>query len=202
MRDTEPEAWRHIRSGLLRAWCATGVAFMSLGAHAEVVEQLDYAYYPVNATPSLSLREAINAASPIRENGQIFHGLTRWNVSWRIRWWEEADGRCRIISATVTLQSRITLPRLSGANAPQQTTFDSYIKALRIHELGHHQIGVDAARAVENAILSQPEAPRCTVLEERVNAAGRAKLNEYGPKNVEYDRQTSYGKTQGAWLRQ
>lgn len=48
--------------------------------YAEVTERLDYIDYPATVDAQLPLNVILNKASPIRENGNVFHGYTKWWV--------------------------------------------------------------------------------------------------------------------------
>ncbi|MFT3736333.1 MAG: DUF922 domain-containing protein [Rhodocyclaceae bacterium] len=185
-----------------RLFAVALISLASTAARAEVLEELAYNYYTAVATAGQPLYAAVDSASPIRENGKVFHGHTRWNVSWHFQWWAEADGRCRVTSATVVLKSVIRLPLLRADTPLRQQLFDRYLEALRKHELGHHQIGLDAARAIEQDILAQPEMRTCKLLEQTIDQHATDLLVRFSSRNLTYDQQTEHGKTQGAWLNQ
>jgi predicted secreted Zn-dependent protease len=169
-------------------------------ASAEVSESLDYIYYTANADASHSLLSVLNTASPIKINNRIFHGLTKWYVKWNYRWFEQPDGRCKITKVTIKYTSSIQLPELTGANSTQQQAFNNYLTALRTHELGHYDIGKQAADVIDSGIASLPEMSSCTELETAANGLGYQTLDEYRAKEKQYDANTGHGKTQGAWL--
>ncbi|NTV14747.1 MAG: DUF922 domain-containing Zn-dependent protease [Desulfobulbaceae bacterium] len=50
--------------------------------------------YQVQAANNQSLLAALNAASPIREDGEVFHGYTEWNITWRFVWRHGSNGAC------------------------------------------------------------------------------------------------------------
>ena len=56
------------------------------------------------------------------------------------------DGRCKVAEVRVELHGEMMLPRLVGGTRAQQEKFDSYLVRLREHELGHYEIGREAAR--------------------------------------------------------
>lgn len=82
----------------------------------------------------------------------------------------------------------------------QREQFDKYLSALRIHELGHYNIGKDAATAIDGKIASLPEMSHCNDLEITANNIGNQTLREYMEKELSYDTTTAYGRSQGAWL--
>lgn len=169
-------------------------------AHAEVQEEHVRRPYPVHALSDEPLRLALNRATPIRVAGRTFDGYTRWNVRWNYRWWRDASGRCAMTRVTVSLRTEVQLPELLTATEAQRAMFDRYIAALDRHEQGHVQIGRDAARAVQQALASLPEAPDCPTLESRADALGNRLVAEYADREREYDRTTRHGATQGARL--
>ena len=167
---------------------------------AAVVETLEYVDYIAIANPPRSLLSTLNAASPLRENGQVLHGQTDWHVTWNFRWFEGPDGRCRITTVTTALTGRITLPRLVGATSTQRGQFDRYLSALRVHELGHYGFGEEAAAEIDREILSLPEMSSCKTLESAASDLRDRMLNEYQEREIRYDAATAHGRSQGTWL--
>jgi predicted secreted Zn-dependent protease len=167
---------------------------------AQVSESLVYTYYTANADTSRSLLSVLNKASPIKINNRTFHGLTKWYVKWNYHWFEQPNGRCKITTVTTKYTSSIQLPELVGANSAQEQTFNNYLTALRTHELGHYDIGKQAADVIDSGIASLPEMSSCKELETAANDLGYQTLDEYKAKEKQYDADTGHGKTQGAWL--
>jgi predicted secreted Zn-dependent protease len=176
------------------------LGFLSQNAFAEVIERLDHRYYDVHIAANQSLVSALNQASPIQYKGKVYHGYTKWNVRWKFRWSSDDNGMCRIISSTTTIQGTILLPRLASATQAQKSQFDAYVTSLLEHELGHYQIGKEAAQAIDKQILSYPTASECRALEKAVNSGAHQTLEEYQETERQYDIVTMHGKTQGAWL--
>jgi predicted secreted Zn-dependent protease len=173
---------------------------ISQASNAVVKETLDYSYYTAQGNPSVSLRAILNAVSPIRENGKSFHGYTKWYVKWHFWWFEKPDGRCKITKVDTRLTATITLPDLVGAESVQQNQFDTFISALKVHELGHYDIGKQVATLIDEKIQALPEMSSCKVLESTANDIGYQILDEYKAIEQQYDVSTNHGKTQGAWL--
>lgn len=189
----------------VRRTAALGMACLAaalgaLGAQAAVVEEHAERTYAVYAEPSDTLRQALNAATPIRVGDQLFHGHTRWNVRWTFRWWREASGRCRITEVTTRLRAEVQLPELRRATPEQRALFDRYLRALSRHEQGHVQFGRDAAHAIDEGIARLSAAPDCPTLEREANALGHRLLREHADREKAYDRDTRHGASQGARL--
>lgn len=167
-------------------------------ARAEVAESLDYIDYRADPRRGQGLREALDAATPVRPNGKIFHGNTQWHIRWSLRWWREANGRCRITSNTTTLDLDITLPQLGSGSSDLRQRFQRYRTALHAHELGHARIARAAAAEIDRAILDLPEMASCTALEAAANRVAYALLADATRAQNAYDRATEHGRLEGA----
>ena len=182
-------------------WAAAAALLAaSAPSWAVVTEEFTHKPYAVRAQPDQSLRQAINAATPITVDGRRFHGYTRWNVRWTFRWWREPSGRCTLTEVSTRLRVELQLPDLQGATPNQQAEFDRYLPALSQHEQGHVQFGRDAARAIDQGIAQLPAEPECATLERRANALGHRVLRDYVEREKLYDVNTGHGATQGAKL--
>lgn len=173
---------------------------LPLPALADLEVALSYRYYGVGQQAGIPLLQALDRATPIRENGQTFHGYTQWNIQWRYRWHQQPDGRCRLTQNTTTLSAQITLPELRQAEPATQRAFAPYFEALRLHELGHVDLARIAARKIDTGVLALPEMGSCEQLEQNTNQLGLQLLEQARQANREYDRATGHGRTQGAWL--
>lgn len=169
-------------------------------AHAEVTEKLSFLSYQVRVLPGQSLLQALNRTSPIRKGGEIFHGFTHWQVKWRFNWQTGQDGRCRVTQVNTDVVTEITLPEALEMPPDAATRFASFLKALRAHELGHRQVGLEAAQAIDQALLNMPAQDNCRILEHSANQLGHQIIARHQAKDVDYDSRTGHGKTQGASL--
>ena len=112
----------------------------------------------MHARPGQTLREALNAATPITSGGQRFHGYTHWNVRWNF-WWQQDTRRplphhAREHPAAVAHPDARTA-RHGGADGGQ---FCALPPALRQHELGHVESAA-VAQAIDRGIAALPLAP-------------------------------------------
>ncbi len=180
--------------------CLLSLSFAAVPAAAEVVRSLEVKTYDVPYRADLSLRKTIRSASPIPHGGKIFHGFTRWHVNWQLWWNNTSDGRCAIHRTKVSVTGVITLPVLQGAPDDVRQTFDRYVTALRRHEMGHYQFALNAAEQIDRQILALPPQATCTLLESTANGIGRRILDEAIREEIEYDRRTRHGQTEGVTL--
>lgn len=171
---------------------------LSLPAVAEVTETLNYKTYTAEHKAGTSLLETLNATSPIRQDGKVFHGHTSWNVQWRYRWNEGPNGRCALTENKTTVSAEITLPLLVSSDAKAKLEFSSYSESLLRHELGHLEIAQAVAKRIDERILSLPPMNSCALLEQTANQLGQRLLEEAGQEERNYDLTTGHGRTQGA----
>ena len=129
---------------------------------------------------------------------QVFDGHTRWYVTWRYRY-NNFGNTCAITSVATRVTVTIALPKWDGEIAAVNDTrskWSRFLAALELHEQGHRQLGIDAAKDIDRAISGMRG--RCDTLEARVSEAGNAILNKYRQFELDYDRDTDHGATQGA----
>ncbi|PXX42696.1 DUF922 domain-containing protein [Undibacterium pigrum] len=170
-------------------------------ARAEVTETVNYVKYPVRHEAGTSLLKALDAASIHPEGDKKHHGHTSWDIQWRYTYDKTSDLRtCKVKSIIVTLKATITLPELSSKDDKVIAQFNNYLPALKKHELGHLQIAQEAAKKIDQGLLAQAALPSCDILKTVLNAQGMALTEEAKTQSVQYDAQTRYGKTQGAYL--
>jgi len=169
-------------------------------AAAEISESLRFKYYAAEHRPGSTLLAALNAGSPIRHEGKIFHGYTAWTVRWQFRWWEERDGRCRLTENHTRLAVEITLPKLSTTEVAARTAFNRYLTALQAHEMEHAKIARKAAERIDRGILQLPAMVSCRALEVAANNLGQRLLQEAVAEEKRMDQQTGHGSRQGAIL--
>ena len=132
--------------------------------------------------------------------GRRFDGYTRWYVSWRYQY-SNSGGSCAIASVTTSVKVTMTLPRWSnesGGNSATRQQWARYLAALEQHEQGHRRHGVEAAHEVDRAIAAMPPAGSCDALGANANALGTSILRKYNQLDLDYDRDTQHGATQGA----
>ncbi len=185
--------------------CRTAaVVLAALGAagfgHAGVSEQVEHRYYDVDQRPGETLLSALNTASPVRGGGRTVHAYTAWNVRWQFRWSAAPGGTCRITSVATRLAVTMTLPRLRSTDALAAADFRRYYPALLLHEDGHRNLARGVAQEIDRRIENLPPMERCADLEREANRLGHDLVEDAKQREIEYDRSTRQGCTQGACL--
>ncbi len=174
------------------------VCVLPAQAAVDVSDQVER-YAIEGSTPS-DLRREMNAKGPRGADGRRFDGYTRWHVSWRYRY-HNTGGGCAIASVNTSVKVTITLPQWRNDNRSDSTTraqWSRYLAALELHEQGHRRHGVDAGSEVDQAIAAMPPAGSCDALGANANALGMSILRKYNQLDLDYDRDTRHGATQGA----
>ena len=148
-----------------------------------------------------SLAQALAHATPIRPRWwQRFHGLTSWNITWRYQQQVDADGRCRAVEVRVDLTTEITLPELVEATEGDRKAFDTYLEALKVHELGHHDIARAAAGKLLSGFGQSGLFPDCKALDAHIGSLTDRLIAEAKSTEQRYDSETRFGRTQGVVL--
>lgn len=99
-------------------------------------------YYPVSATSKSKLRLALNAASPIRSNGKVFHGHTKYHINWRF-WWNSTKKECRFTRVETTLELTYTMPKLIASTKEVREVWENWYPKLNAHKQKHGQLSKD-----------------------------------------------------------
>jgi len=89
-------------------------------------------------------------------------------------------------------------------NPPRGTSPDviarwnAYYRALERHEQQHGEHGKNAAREALAAVSSTPAAAACPDTDAAANRRGMAVIERWRQADVDYDKRTSHGRTEGA----
>ena len=148
-------------------------------------------YFEVQGNDFDTLLAALNA------NGG-FHGKAEWKLSYRYQ--PKRAGRvCSLQSVSTQLDLSMTLPRWTpppGASANLHGRWTRYVSALRVHEEGHLQIGRDFDTSLKKSLAVIRA--RCDQLDGRLKEIFATLLAQHQKRDIDYDRDTAQGRTQGA----
>src|SRR5256885_15811699 len=158
-------------------------------------------YYDIDGSSAGALRNQISRLGPKDESGKSQDALTVWSIEWGFGTAQRGDS-CVLRDVKVTLNVAVTLPRWkppATASADVLKSWQTYLKAVRLHEAGHRAIAERNARDV-TAALTPLRGANCDKLldeasrtAERIEADGRA-------RNRAYDVETKNGQTKGVGL--
>jgi predicted secreted Zn-dependent protease len=161
-----------------------------LPAHAEPSVQHQVSYYYIDGGSALVLSEQMNQKGPQGSDGKHHPARTRWEVQWKFRH-NVHEGSCRMEQVAVALGITTTRPRWRGekkAPAALRERWDSLMQAIDRNQAFQKQQAVEAASAIEKALLSAKPTKTCEALTESANKAASAILEKHKTASEEYDR--------------
>lgn len=124
--------------------------------------------------------------------------VSQWR--WSFRYGEDPGGRCRLREARVLLRSTVVLPDWTNVSTVRPEVargWREFVTALRGHEEGHRSRAKAQGVFLWQSLLGL-EARTCDDLQRLVEATAEQVIEEGREAQLEYDRHTGHGATQGA----
>jgi predicted secreted Zn-dependent protease len=156
--------------------------------------QIAVTYYAVQGHDYGSLARSLRANGP-----KGFHGLARWNVTYKYTTKRQRDA-CQIATVRIKVSGEILMPRWADEpSAPQdlQRRWSDYYAALKRHEDGHIQHGRELALLVKERLMGLGAVP-CDDMQTLAQAEFQRVYGNLKARDQEYDARTNHGTTQGA----
>ena len=172
----------------------------SLRAATGIVLDASDETYRVTGTTASALVAGMRAEALKDRVGESAFAITTWDMTWSYGY-NERSGSCSIQDLVVQIRISVLMPFWEpppGTDAGLIARWNGYIDALRRHERGHEQNGLDRAKEVRDAMLALPPRSTCTALERTADAAGAAVIDAGNDWDRTYDDDTDHGATQGA----
>jgi len=194
--------WWFLLLAALTCFCLLLPSLPTQAAFPAPVVNVKTNYYTVRGNSPQQLRQQLNQLGPISRTGRRFDGNTKWRIRWNYGY-SNRPNQCQLTNAQITVNVTITMPRWqTQANAPIQLKqrWQRYIKALQLHENGHRDHGVAAARELTNSLrqLGQRRFSSCTAMSQQFKQTSDRIISYYSQRDRDYDRVTQHGRTQGA----
>lgn len=157
------------------------------------IEHAQIVYYDVNGSTAHELRTSMNKLRPKdpHTDNHPVDAYTDWYISWN--WPGYGTENCDLSAAHVTYSIKVILPRWVqpiDVSSELIIQWETYIQNLLIHEKGHVDNVVNNYLSVDAAIQSAT----CSTANAQAEKA-LATLREF---DLNYDRETKHGETQGA----
>lgn len=149
------------------------------------IDNAQVVFYDITGSTEYELRKAMDQFD---RRGDAY---TAWHISWTWKGYGEAN--CDLSSATVSYDIKVTMPRwIATENAPPEliVKWERYIENLLLHEKGHVDNIVQNYHKVTTAI----QKATCATAE----FAAQGVLEQFRNFDINYDRETQHGATQGA----
>ena len=170
-------------------------------AQSQPVVAVNTVYYPITGATAGQLRQQMNQLGPASQtSGQRFDARTDWYVRWNYQYFSQGN-RCKLTAIRVRADVSIILPQWKQpANAAKGLVnrWNQYIKALRLHEDGHKDHGIATSQAILQLLKQFPAKSSCSELGVAANEAAQGIITQYSQRDLDYDRKTRHGITQGA----
>lgn len=159
-----------------------------------------FSYYEIDPIGEKTVYKELDGKTPIAIEEQKYLGSTDWNVSWRY-YFRNSSNECYINVVYTDVDIKYTMPKLRqkrGVTLDRKRKFDAYYDALLLHEKGHGELAVKAAKEIERVLPKTDPASNCEAVGEKANGVGLQILNKYKQLQEEYDEKTGHGEEQGA----
>jgi predicted secreted Zn-dependent protease len=156
--------------------------------------------YAVSGDSASELRADLDRKRPPSPDGRRFDANVLWSLTWSFHF-DPSPGVCGLLNATVELQILVRLPVLAPDASPPDATrerWDSFALLLETHEAGHVDAYLEGARLLQDAFAGIQPAPSCDELRGELSALGTSAIEAIRAADVDYDRRTDHGRTQGA----
>lgn len=185
---------------------AVGLLFAVLAQSAHEVPSVEgidvrqsVEYYRIEGRNAQALAQQMRELGPIDPlTGNRVFGYASTHIAWRYRYREE-NGECRLGDIAVELDTRIQLPGWQPSEGAGRIVakWSGFLLRLAEHEYGHRDLGVEAAKAVRDALERMPAWP-CDSIQARADAVGGEIIEGLRAAHRDYDRETRHGQLQGA----
>jgi predicted secreted Zn-dependent protease len=123
----------------------------------------------------------------------------RWLVRWSFDY-DRSSGQCRLSNVRATVE--VTYADLHWASETPDVAprWHDFVSALKTHQHGHAQNGIDAAKFIIAALEAVPPQGDCDAAGTLANAAANHELDLAHVRDHAYDEETNHGQAQGAIL--
>lgn len=149
-------------------------------------------YYEVTGSTADELRIQMNQQGPMDiAEGRHYDSRTDWYVSWT--WPGYGTSECDLAKVDISYDIKVTAPNwepASGTDPKLIEQWNRYLHNLALHEQGHVDNIVNNYLRVKDVI----QGATCSTAEQ----AAQELLDTFRSADLEYDKQTKHGETQGA----
>jgi predicted secreted Zn-dependent protease len=161
----------------------------------------DESTYAISGANAAALRSDMHRLGPYHD-GKSYSAYTYYYVKWHYEHTSKNDG-CVITSQQVTVDTNSTYPHwlnYAAASPAMQQRWNTFLDNLKIHERVHIEHGRLAANEIDTMLAALTAMQNCNILENVINQQADNILEKYKEEDMEYDRVTNHGITQGATL--
>jgi predicted secreted Zn-dependent protease len=160
------------------------------GASVNPNASVETQYYEIRGTTYPELLASIRAGGPEGWWGTAYTKIT-YELTTRM-----TPAGCAVDTVRASAASTMRLPRWSNrheASAKLQQQWDGNYRSLELHERGHVQLSLDAARDLERAIMQTAPQASCALLQAEARKHQEALRARTRERQVAYDAETQHG---------
>lgn len=173
---------------------AAAILAVAPAAQAETITRKSFSYFSVGGKTAAELDRELSRRGPaVKATGMRHPGATRMKFGGNVTY-AETNGRCRIAEATITLDTRIILPRWKNrqrAEAGLALVWDTLARDIKRHEERHAEIARIHARKLEEAIDKLRPRRDCEAMKARVAEVTNRILADHDREQARFDRTES-----------
>jgi len=150
-----------------------------------------YSYFSISGLTGAELERELSMHGPMLDGTGTRHpGATKIKLGGSVKY-KTTGGKCRIIKATVKLETHLTLPRWTNRNRADRETvliWDTLSSDIKRHEERHAEIARQHARKLEKALEGLYPERTCEKMEARVDATTKSIIDKHGADQDRFDR--------------
>lgn len=183
---------------LVTAGTALVVALVLVPAQATPILKASVENYTVTGNTESEVRRSLDQ-SPLSPDGRRRIGYTQADIYWKYQF-RESGGKCRVVSVAVTLTTTTTLPLWQappGASRTLRERWNAFLVALTAHEQGHSDIGLAAAKHIEDALWRAPTPKTCKGYDDALGKIANGLFDAATKEQEAYDERTDHGALEG-----
>lgn len=170
---------------------AAGIALIAGHATQAASVAKTYSYFTIGGTTVEEIEQELKRRGPqVKSTGLRHPGATRMEFTSRVGY-GEANGRCSVVSATVTVKANMILPRWNRRKAAASDTrliWDTLSADIKRHEESHVVIAKNHARELEEALMTIRRQRDCTVAQEKAKEITARILARHDEAQDRFDR--------------
>jgi len=160
-------------------------------------------HYLVSGASTDELERSIFESTPVFISGRRYGAVTKNEFATSYAAVGTSEGGCEVRNVKVLLNSTVILPKLapgrySGALLAE---WQRYIGALTAHEMQHANNGKYTAETLAKRLYNFKAPIPCSQMKPKLDQALDRLVKNMGHWDLELDRQTAHGATQGATLK-
>ncbi|MEP0944264.1 MAG: DUF922 domain-containing protein [Rhizobiaceae bacterium] len=151
--------------------------------------QVSIDYYRISGNSTADLDKEIKRKGPKINGGQHAVAVARIKMFPKVTY-ERVAGGCRVESAKVSVDARVTLPQWTGrekATGKLAEAWDNIDRYTRLHEATHVNMAFSFAKRIEDEVRALPSMASCAPLRVATKAVVDSKLKEHDAAQRKYD---------------